>query len=126
MDHIFVLYALIEIAKTQKKKLLCSFIDFSKAFDSVWRVGLWKKLLANNINGQFFRIIFNIYRGIKSCVSCNEDQTSFFSSFRGVRQGVNVSPLLFALFLNDLETFLSDKSCSSVTFEFKYDDITLY
>ena len=42
MDHIFVLHALTEIAKTQKKKLFCSFIVFSKAFDSVWRVGLWK------------------------------------------------------------------------------------
>ena len=42
-DHIFVLHALTEIAK--KKTLFCSFIEFSKAFDSVWRVGLWKKLL---------------------------------------------------------------------------------
>ena len=41
MDHIFVLHALTEIANTQKKKLFCSFIDFSKAFDSVWRVWLW-------------------------------------------------------------------------------------
>ena len=57
MDHIFVLRALTEIAKTQKKKLFCSFIDFSKAFDSVWRVGLWKKRLASNINGKCFQII---------------------------------------------------------------------
>ena len=42
MDHIFVLHALTEIAKTKKNKLFCSSIDFSKAFDSVWRVGLWK------------------------------------------------------------------------------------
>ena len=44
IDHIFVLHALTEIAKKkqQKKKLFCSFIDFSKAFDSVWRFGLWK------------------------------------------------------------------------------------
>ena len=62
MDHIFVLHALTEIAKTQKKKLFCSFIDFSKAFDSVWRVGLWKKLLASNINGKCFQIIFTCTR----------------------------------------------------------------
>ena len=49
MDQIFVLHELTEVAKTQKKKLFCSFIDFSKAFDSVWRVGLWKKLFASNI-----------------------------------------------------------------------------
>ena len=55
-----------------------------------------------------------MYRGIKFCVSYNGEQSSFFSSFRGVRQGENLLPLLFALFLNDLETFLSDKSCNGV------------
>ena len=40
MNHIFVLHALTEIAITQKNKLFCLFIDFSKAFDSVWHVGL--------------------------------------------------------------------------------------
>ena len=59
MDHSFVLHALTEIAKTKKKKLFCSFIDFSKAFDSVWRVGLWKKLLASNINGKCFQFFFS-------------------------------------------------------------------
>ena len=34
--------------------------------------------------------------------------------------------ILFALFLNDLETFLSVKNCNGVKFEFQYDDITLY
>ena len=67
-----------------------------------------------------------MYKGIKSCVSYNGEQSSsFFSSFRGVRQGENVSPVLFALFLNDLESFLCSKSCNGVNFEFQYDDITL-
>ena len=55
--HIFVLHASTEIAKTQKKKLFSSFIDFSKAFDYVWRVWLWKKLLVSNINGKYFGTI---------------------------------------------------------------------
>ena len=67
-----------------------------------------------------------MYKEIKSCVSYNGEQSSFFSSFRGVRQGENLSPVLFALFLNDLESFLCDKSCNGVNFEFQYDDITLY
>ena len=83
--------------------------------------------LANNIKGKLFRIIFNMYKGIKSCVAYNGDQSSFFSSFRGIRQGENLSPVSFALFLNDLETFLSDRNWwSGVNLEFKYDDIFLY
>ena len=44
-----------------------------------------------------------------------EKNSYFFSSFRGVRQGENLSPVLFFLFLNDLESFLCDKSCNGVT-----------
>ena len=104
-DHIFVLHALTEILKSKKLKLFCSFIDFSKAFDSVWRVGLRSKLLKNDINEKFFHIIYNMYKEIKSCISFNGNQSSFFQSFRGVRQGENLSPVLFALFLNDSEFF---------------------
>ena len=78
MNHIFVLHALTEKnAKTQKKKLFCSFIDFSKAFDSVLLVGLWKKLLASNINGKCFQIILNMYKRIKSCVCIMESNFLF-------------------------------------------------
>ena len=87
---------------------------------------MWKKLLANNINVTCFRIIFNIYKGIKSCVLYNGEQSSFSSSFRGVRPGKSLSPVLVPLFLNYLEKFLSVKKCYGVKFEFQYDDITLY
>ena len=45
LDNIFFsLHCLRELLKAQKKKLFCCFIDFSRAFDTIWRVGLWKKL----------------------------------------------------------------------------------
>ena len=77
-DHIFTLHILSEILKHNKKKLFCSFIDFSKAFDSLWRVGLWMKLLSNNINGKTSRIINNMYKDIKSCVMHSGEQSCFF------------------------------------------------
>jgi cellulose biosynthesis protein BcsQ len=42
-----------------EKKLYCAFIDFEKAFDRVWRDGLFHKLFLNNINGKMYNIIFN-------------------------------------------------------------------
>ena len=53
-DHVFTLNALIELFKSRKKNLFCTFIDFSKAFDSVWCIGLWDKLLESSINGKYF------------------------------------------------------------------------
>ena len=119
-DHIFTLHILSEILKHNKKKLFCSFIDFSKAFDSVWRLGLWMKLLSNNINGKIFRIINNMYKDIKSCVMHSGEQSCFFKSQIGVRQGENLSPILFSLFLNDLEDYMSSNGCNG--FEFNMED----
>jgi hypothetical protein len=38
-------------------KLFCAIIDFAAAFDTVWRDGLWNKLLINQINGKMYNII---------------------------------------------------------------------
>ena len=59
------------------------------------------------MNGKCFRLIKNMYHGIKSCVSVNGVSSNYFPSNIGVRQGENLSPFLFTVFLNDLETFLS-------------------
>ena len=50
-SHIFSLYTLIALFRIFKKKLYCAFIDFEKAFDSVWDMGLWNKVLFSNIDG---------------------------------------------------------------------------
>jgi hypothetical protein len=107
-DHIFVLYALINIyVKKEKKKLFCTFIDYSKAFDTVPHVHLWTKLLNTGINGKIFNVIKNMYKSAKSCIRHNNCISSTFNCEIGVRQGENLSPLLFALYLNDLEEYLA-------------------
>ena len=97
-DHIFTLHCIIDLLRFQKRKIYCTFIDFSKAFDSVWRIGLWRKLLNAKINGKFFNVIHNLYLNIKSCISLNNEKSAFFDSHCGVRQGENLSPVLFSLF----------------------------
>ena len=57
VDNLFILQSLIDIAKSQKSKIYCAFIDFRQAFDKVWRNGLWRKLSEININGKCLRII---------------------------------------------------------------------
>jgi hypothetical protein len=80
IDNLFVIQSLIDLLKLQKKKLFCAFIDFKQAFDTVWRQGLWYKLIQNNINGKCFNVIKNMYENIKSCVKTNSGVTPFFPS----------------------------------------------
>jgi hypothetical protein len=43
--------------KNKKEKLFCAFVDFEKAFGTVWRDALWYKMLLNNINGHMYQVI---------------------------------------------------------------------
>lgn len=90
-DQIFVLKAIIDIYKHRKKKLYCGFVDFKKAFDCIWRAGLWIKLIENGITGKILKLIINMYKGIKSCVLIKGQQSDFFSCSAGLRQGENLS-----------------------------------
>ena len=56
-----------------------------------------------------------MYENAKSCVMVNNDISEFFVTYTGVRQGENLSPLLFALFLNDLKEELSKNMNRLVT-----------
>ena len=135
-DHIFTLHAIIDIYLNKlcnnRKRLFCAFIDYSKAFDLVDRASLWTKLIACNINGKIMKLIYNIYQNTKACVKLNNTISHSFRCNIGVRQGDNLSPLLFALFINDFEEFLSlkyDGLCSLnnlFTNVSTYDEILTY
>ena len=114
IDNIFSLYSLTEYFKSKKSKLYCCFVDFTKAFDSVWRDGLWQKLLKHGIQGKTFDIIKNMYNEIKSCVTVNGCSSTFFKCQQGVRQGENLSPLLFSIYLNDLDNFMHTSGCKGI------------
>ena len=55
-----------------------------------------------------------MYKGIKSCVSVNNECSQLFFCNTGVRQGENLSPVLFSLYLNDLENHLLNLNCTGV------------
>ena len=109
LDHIFALQILSNYYISEKRQLYCAFVDYSKAFDFVDRTYLWQKVLDSNIDGKVFQVIKNMYNNAKSHVSVGNNMSDSFPCQVGVRQGENLSPLLFAIYLNDFKTFLSEK-----------------
>ena len=75
----------------REKKLYCAFVDFAKAFDTVWRDGLWHKLLLNNMNGNMFNVIVNttkcMYKDTKSRIVYKNSMSECFPCSNGVRHG---------------------------------------
>ena len=47
-----------------------------------------------------------MYKGIKSKVQIGHDVSDYFMCKVGVRQGENLSPFLFSIYINDLEEYL--------------------
>ena len=78
-----------------------------KAFDLVDRSSLWSKLISCGINVNVLKVIYNMYENAKSCVKQGQALSDFFSCEVGVRQRENLSPLLFAIYLNDFEHSVS-------------------
>ena len=58
----------------------------------------------------------NMYKSIKSCVMDSGIRSDLFASHVGVRQGENLSPLLFALFLNVLDTFFTKQKWDTLDY----------
>ena len=101
-DHILTLKTLHDkfIKPRTNKKIYACFVDFQKAFDSVWHGGLLLKLLENGIGGRFYDLIKNLYINTKCAVKIQDQRTSF--PYTGVRQGCVLSPILFNLYINEL------------------------
>ena len=76
-------------------------LDASKAFDKLWRVGLFYKL-KTILNPCIWRILFNYYKNSKIIVKYRNLNSEVIPISEGVKQGGILSPFLFNFFINDL------------------------
>ena len=100
-DHVFVPNTIINSYFKKGKNVYACFVDFSKAFDTVWRKGLLYKLILNGLSYKFIKLIESMYQGIKCSVKLSNGTTPLFNSYVGLRQGCNLSPMLFNLFTRE-------------------------
>ena len=107
-DCIFILNALIEQAKISKTNHFICFVDFRMAFDSVDHSSLWNRLISLGISQQMLQILQSMYTKAASRIKVSRNQcTVAFPCQKGVRQGCTLSPLLFSLYIGQLQSMLS-------------------
>ena len=96
------------------------FMDISKAFDKVWHDGLIFKLKQNGVSGTLLELFGDYLSNRKQRVVLNGSLAEYNDIKSGVPQGSVLGPLLFLIYINDLEENIKSQ------IRFFADDTKLY
>ena len=134
IDQLLSLRLLAEKYMEHGKDLYICYVDFQKAFDSVWRQGLWQVMRHLGYDCKIVKLLEGLYKATKSSVRVGSsgEVSNWFETLVGVLQGCVLSPLLFNIMLEvvmamgdqseSLGVKIAGARCSNLRFA---DDISL-
>jgi hypothetical protein len=99
---IFLLKETVTKYKKSKSPLYIASLDAEKAYDSLWRMGLFYKL-KDKMDENLWLILMSYYEKSDGIIKCNNVMVEGIININsGVKQGGVLSPFLFNYFINDL------------------------
>lgn len=96
-DMVFVLRQIQEKCREQNKALYVTFVDLTKAFDTVSRQGLWKILEKLGCPPKFLTMIIQLHEDQLRRVRHSSDLSQPFPIANGVKQSCVLAPTLFTI-----------------------------
>lgn len=110
LDNIFSILTTVQLNLRNKgRKCYAVFVDFRRAFDSISHEKLWRKLFQIGVSAKTVRILKKLYDNASLKVKTNDEFAENIEITEGVMQGEILSPLLFILFISDIEQYFRDK-----------------
>nr|VZI50330.1 unnamed protein product [Spirometra erinaceieuropaei] len=96
-DMIFAARQLQEKCQEMRTHLYSTFVDLTKAFDTVNREGLWKIMQKFGCPEQFTQMVRQLHDGMMARVTDNGAVSEAFAVTNGVKQGCVLAPTLCSL-----------------------------
>ena len=100
VDMIFCLRQFQEKCKEQDRSLYIVFVDFTKAFDSVGRTGLWQLLRKYECPEKFTNMIESLHTGMMVNVRNGVEVSDTFAITNGIKLECVLAPTLLSIFLS--------------------------
>jgi exonuclease III len=100
--HICALYEIISRRVLAEKTCYVAFVDFEKAYDSVPIEGVLRKAFLAGVQGKCLDFLRALYANAGVRVRTGFGLSEVIKVSRGLRQGCNLSPLLFDIYINDI------------------------
>ena len=114
VDQLYVFGEVVNKRIAEDKATYLAFIDVRKAYDRVWRKGLWKRVWDAGVQGRMWRMLRAMYEKAQSCVMVEGEMSDWFKSEIGVRQGCVLSPVLYSIFINGFAKALKNGGVGGV------------
>lgn len=122
VDMIFAARQLQEKCQEQYRDLYTTFVDLTKAFDTVSREGLWKIMRKFGCPDKFISMVRQFHDGMMALVLDDGDSFDAFPVTNGVKQGCVLAPTPFSMMFSAM---LSDAFCddeeTSIKIRFRTD-----
>ena len=105
----------IASALETNNKVFVTFLDVSKAYDTVWTDGLFFQLNQMGITGKLWRLMYRAYIDFKSRVRIEDKTSDWFPMRCGIHHGGFLSLTKYVAFINELLVNLEkSKLCCSI------------
>ena len=101
---VFAARQLQEKCQEQNAALYSTYVDLTKAFDTVSREGLWKIMAKYGCPRKFITIVRQLHDGMLARVQDNGETSDPFPVSNGVKQGCVLAPTLFSLMFSAMLT----------------------